>query len=177
MNGELKVRRGTVADAAVLAAFAARTFADAFAADNRAEDLQAYLAAAYGLVQQTRELTDPEVATLLAHRGASLVAYAQVRRTAPPPCVTHPQPIELQRFYVDRALHGSGAAQALMRAVHGVAADFGGQHLWLGVWERNHRALAFYAKQGFVAVGEQRFQLGADAQTDLVYVAAVSTTA
>ena len=38
--------------------------------------------------------------------------------------------------------------------------------MWLGVWERNPRAAAFYAKYGFVRVGEQTFVLGADAQTD-----------
>jgi ribosomal protein S18 acetylase RimI-like enzyme len=173
LTTEVQVRRGTVADAAALAAFAACTFAETFSVDNRAEDLHAYLASAYGVAQQTRELADPEVVTLLAHRGPVLVAYAQVRRKAPPPCVTHAQPIELHRFYVDRTLHGSGVAQTLMRAVHGAAAAFDGRHLWLGVWERNHRALAFYAKQGFVTVGSTGFQLGADMQTDRVCVAAL----
>ena len=32
--------------------------------------------------------------------------------------------------------------------------------LWLGVWEHNARARAFYARWGFVEVGEMRFLLG-----------------
>lgn len=42
--------------------------------------------------------------------------------------------------------------------------------LWLGVWAQNLRALAFYRKQGFVEIGEQSFQLGADHQRDLIMV-------
>ncbi len=57
----LCIRRGIAADAPALAAFAARTFAETFAADNRPEDLQVHLASSYGVAQQTKELTDPDV--------------------------------------------------------------------------------------------------------------------
>jgi GNAT superfamily N-acetyltransferase len=167
------VRRGVTADASVLAEFAARTFADTFGADNRPEDMQAHLAASYGVRQQTAELADPSVITLLAHRDGVLVAYAQVRRRNPPPCVTQELPVELHRFYVDRAAHGGGVARDLMLAVHDAARDLGARHLWLGVWERNPRAIAFYAKCGFVRVGSHDFVVGVDRQTDQVFVAPV----
>jgi ribosomal protein S18 acetylase RimI-like enzyme len=167
------VRRGIATDAPALAQFAARTFADTFAADNRPEDLEAHLASSYGVRQQTAELADPDVVTLLAHHDGVLVAYAQVRRRQPPPCVTQGQAVELHRFYVDRAAHGRGVARQLMLAVHDAARELGGRHLWLGVWERNPRAIAFYAKSGFVHVGSHDFFVGADRQTDRVFVAPV----
>ena len=40
--------------------------------------------------------------------------------------------------------------------------------LWLGVWERNPRAIAFYRKAGYVDVGAQVFVLGTDPQTDRI---------
>lgn len=166
-----RIRRGVVADAPALAAFAARTFSEAFGADNRPEDMQVHLATSYGVPQQTRELTNPDVVTLLAHRGETLVGYAQVRRQAPPPCVTHERPIELHRFYVDRPAHGTGVAQVLMSAAHQAARELGGMHLWLSVWERNPRAIAFYTKVGFVDVGSTYFYVGPDRQTDRVLVA------
>jgi diamine N-acetyltransferase len=172
-----RIRRGAVSDAPALAAFAARTFAEAFGADNRPEDMQAHLASSYGIPQQTRELANPDVITLLAHQGETLVAYAQVRRHTPPPCVTHERTIELQRFYVDRSAHGSGIAQMLMSAVHEAARELGGLHIWLSVWERNPRAIAFYTKVGFVDVGSTDFYVGPDRQTDRVLVAVVSQTA
>jgi GNAT superfamily N-acetyltransferase len=173
----LRFRRGVPSDGAALAEFAARTFADTFAADNRAEDIEAHLAKSYGVPQQTRELDDPNVVSLLAFHEGSLVAYAQVRNNEPPACVTQARPVELQRFYVDRPAHGSGIATRLMSAVHQAALELGGRHVWLGVWERNPRAIAFYSKEGFIDVGSHDFYVGLDRQTDRLLVAAVRLTA
>ncbi len=170
------IRRGFASDAPALAAFAARTFAETFAADNRPQDMQAHLTTSYGVPQQTSELTDPGVVTLLAHQGRTLLAYAQVRRHLPPPCVIHERPLELHRFYVDRPAHGSGVARTLMSSVQEVAREFGGRHLWLSVWERNPRAIAFYEKVGFVDVGSTDFFVGPDRQVDRVLVAVVERT-
>lgn len=44
----------------------------------------------------------------------------------------------------------------------------GSDVVWLGVWERNARAIAFYKKYGFVERGEHVFLLGHDRQRDIV---------
>jgi diamine N-acetyltransferase len=173
---ETLIRDGTIADAQALAVFAARVFADAFGADTRPDDLQRHLASAYGPVQQAGELADPDVTTLLATHGGQLVAYAQLRRNAqPPPCVTHATPVQLQRFYLVPALHGSGLATRLMHQARLVARELGGGHLWLTCWERNARALAFYRKAGFVAAGVTHFAVGSDRQVDRVLVRALDS--
>ena len=82
--------------------------------------------------------------------------------------MTGARPIELWRFYVNRQWHGRGTAQALMARVTAEAGDTGAQTLWLGVWERNPRARAFYATCGFIDVGEHVFLFGTDPQTDRV---------
>lgn len=169
----LHIRRGLVSDAPALTAFATRTFAEAFGADNRPEDLQAHLASSYNVPRQTMELTDPNIATLLAFQAETLLAYAQVRCQNPPPCVTQARPIELHRFYIDHRVHGQGVAQHLMAAVHAAAYAFHGRHLWLSVWERNPRAIAFYKKEGFADVGRKDFYVGKDCQSDRILVAAV----
>ena len=74
--------------------------------------------------------------------------------------------LELKRLYVTRAFHGRRVAQALMEAALELARTRGAKTMWLGVWERNPRAVAFYAKYGFARVGEHTFMLGGDAQTD-----------
>ena len=168
---QTRIRRGAVSDAPALAAFAARTFAEAFGADNRPEDMQAHLEKSYGVPQQTGELANPDVITLLAHQGETLIGYAQVRRQTPPPCITQELPIEVHRFYVDRPAHGTGVAQVLMAAAHEAARELGGEHVWLSVWERNPRAIAFYTKMGFVDVGSADFYVGPDRQTDRILVA------
>ena len=165
----MNVRRGTPADAAALAEFGARTFVDAFGADNRPEDVAAYLAASFSTELQARELADPHSITLLIDADTGLAAFAQVRRHEPPPCVTGPNPIEIQRFYVDRPWHGRGVAQKLMQAAHDAATELGGSTIWLGTWERNPRGRAFYAKVGFADVGSSHFYVGSDRQTDRIF--------
>ena len=168
------IRRAALSDASALAELAARTFAETFAADNTAEDLDAHLHEAYGVAQQTAEIEDREVVTLLAFRGPELVGYAQVRRQSVPSCVVVQRPIELHRFYLAASAQGTELAAQLMLAARAAAQDLGGLHMWLGVWERNPRAIAFYRKTGFELVGSHIFMVGSDAQTDLVLVAALS---
>ena len=162
------IRRGIAADAPVLSALARDTFFETFASSNDAGDMALHLERAYGVAQQTAELIDPSVTTLLVEEAGETVAYAQVRTGHAPDCVTGGAPAELWRFYVQRGWHGRGIAQALMAQVVADAAASGAKTLWLGVWEHNLRARAFYVKCGFVDVGEHVFLFGTDPQTDRV---------
>lgn len=168
------IRQAVVADAAQVASFAARTFAEAFAADNTAEDMSAYLAGAYGEAIQRRELSDRDITTLVAEADGTLVAFAMLRRNGPlPECVTLAQPVELWRFYVDRPFHGGGLASTLMTECLEAARQLSGRSIWLSVWQHNPRAIAFYRKCGFIEVGVKDFVLGSDRQTDLVVARAL----
>ncbi|HUQ89360.1 MAG TPA: GNAT family N-acetyltransferase [Vicinamibacterales bacterium] len=166
----MTIRTATAADAAVVADLARRTFYDTFASTNDAADMALYLEGAYGVDQQTRELMDRDITTLLVEEHGDAVAYAQIRIGHIPECVTGGAPIELWRFYVDRGFHGRGIAQELMHRVKQLAVERGAKTLWLGVWERNDRARAFYVKCGFADVGEHIFLFGTDPQTDRVMV-------
>jgi ribosomal protein S18 acetylase RimI-like enzyme len=77
-------------------------------------------------------------------------------------------PVELVRLYVSREWLGRGIGEQLMRACIDVARQLGHETLWLGVWEHNGRAQAFYRKWDFRTVGEHMFELGSDMQRDLV---------
>lgn len=166
----MTIRTGTAGDAAVLAELARRTFYDTFASTNDAADMALHLSRAYGVDQQTRELTERHITTLLVEEAGAAIAYAQVRADHVPECLADQTAIELWRFYVDRAWHGRGVAQGLMEAVKAEVRRRGATTLWLGVWERNYRARAFYAKCGFADAGEHIFLFGTDPQTDRVMV-------
>lgn len=159
------IRRATPGDAARLAEFGARTFQETFGAHNRPEDMEAFLSTAYGVDVQLAEIIDPARVMLIVEEGDALIAYAQLR--------VHLPEVEIGRFYVDSAWHGRGIAQSLMSAVLDLVRDLGATRLWLGVWERNAKAIAFYEKCGFVDCGSQPFLLGSDLQTDRVMERAV----
>ena len=174
VTGTLRIGKATRSDARALAEFAARTFSDTFGPDNRPADMAMFLASRFGVEQQTREITDPAYATLLAEVDGELAGYAQLRLDTPPACVTGPAPIELLRFYVDKQWKGRGIAQRLMEEVRSAAGNLGAKTLWLGVWEHNPRARAFYTKCGFRDVGSHDFMLGTDRQTDRILVAPIT---
>lgn len=169
----MTIRLATIHDAATLAELARRTFYDTFAATNDPADMALYLAEAFGVDQQTRELNDRDITTLIVEENGEAVAYAQLCADHVPECVSGEQPIELKRFYVSHQWHGRGIAPLLMERVKTAARERGAKTLWLGVWERNDRARAFYAKCGFTDVGQHIFLFGTDPQTDLVMVKAL----
>jgi ribosomal protein S18 acetylase RimI-like enzyme len=166
----IALRRATVADAARLAAFAATAFRDTFAAENRPDDMAAYLAEAFGEPQQRAELTDPQCTVFLAERDGDIVGYAMLRDGPSPACVHDPSTIEIARLYAGQRWIGAGVGTLLMQRCLVEAASRGRRTIWLGVWERNVRAIGFYQRWHFSVVGSQPFQLGSDRQNDRVMV-------
>ncbi|MCC7185189.1 MAG: GNAT family N-acetyltransferase, partial [Acidobacteria bacterium] len=162
----ITIRIGTHADAAGLADLAARTFKDTFTEGTSAEDMALYLAQSYSAEQQGRELADPDIVTLIAEETGVFVAFAQLRRGEVPSWVDGAGPVELWRFYVEQSWHGRGIAQQLMHRIDDEVRRMGARTIWLGVWEHNARAQAFYRKCGFATMGSHVFVVGNDAQTD-----------
>lgn len=179
MSESVDIRIATPADAEALAALAERTFRDTFAADNAAGDMEAYVGESFSPDRVRAELADGANTFLLAFVGGGDLpaGYAKLRTGTAEPCVTGPAPVELQRIYVDRIAVGRGVGAALMRASLEEAREAGHRTLWLGVWERNVRAIAFYEQWGYATVGEHVFRLGSNDQRDLIMERPVATKA
>jgi len=161
------IKDATDADAAQLAEFGARTFYDSFAADNTAEDMRSHLDSSFSPQQQLAEIRNPDIETLIVvSPDGRWAGFAQLRIGKRSTGVPEQGSVELWRFYVDKAWHGQGVAANLMEAAKRRARQRGASTLWLGVWERNARAQAFYRKHGFRKVGNQVFVVGSDPQTD-----------
>ena len=164
--GEIEFRRAEPADSAALCELAIRTYYETFAAVNTPQNMQAYLSTAFTPTQFEADLSDFRVVIYVAETGGKLIGYAKLIAGRVPECVTGERPIELERLYVDRHWHGTGVAAALMEWCLAQAVSTGFRTIYLGVWERNMRAQAFYRKWGFERVGEHIFQMGDDPQTD-----------
>lgn len=158
---KVRIRQATTHDAAQLAAFAEFAFRDTFGADNDPAQIDRYCRKTYSVERQRAELERENAKVLVACEADRIAAYAQLRFDDDDRC-------EIERFYVDRSQHGSGLAQQLMQKSIDVAKSNGKKVLWLGVWQHNARAVAFYRKLGFDIVGEQIFMLGTEPQTDYV---------
>ena len=175
MHAMWRVRSAAAADAVSLHEIAESTFRETFGPSNSAENMDLHCSRAFTREAQAQELDDPAMETLVIdHPGRDrFAAYAQIRSGTPPPSVRSGSPIELQRFYVRSEFHGAGLAKILMEAVLSRAREKRADTLWLGVWEKNPRAIRFYEKCGFRQVGDHTFLLGTDPQRDLVLVRTV----
>lgn len=162
------IRSATQADAGLLAGIGAETFHETFASTNTPEDMAQYLASAFAPEIQARELADARSMFLIAEVNGAAVGYARVMTGDAPACVEARRPLDLARLYVRQAAIGTGVGAALMRACLVEARHRGCDVIWLGVWEHNDRAKAFYERWGFRSVGDQVFVLGSDPQRDLV---------
>jgi ribosomal protein S18 acetylase RimI-like enzyme len=174
---ELRFRRANASDAEALSELAARLFEQTFGAANTPEDMRAYLSAAFTVDQQKAELADPDRATWFAESDeGNVVGFVMLRRGSKSDSVIAARPAEVQRLYADRTLHGRGTGARLMELCLAQASAWNCDVIWLAVWEKNPRAIAFYEKQGFRKVGRQTFRLGADVQHDDVMARNLSSS-
>lgn len=170
------IEDAVAADAPPLAELAARTFFEAFAADNDPDDMRRHLEQSYTADLHLAEIRNPAIDTLLARVGGGPpIAYVQLRAGHVSDGVPAEGSIELWRFYVDKSWHGAGLAHTLMEAAKTRARRRGAATMWLGVWERNARAQAFYGKHGFRKVGNHIFVVGSDPQTDDILLCELAT--
>jgi diamine N-acetyltransferase len=175
MHAPPHIRTATPEDASLLAAFAAQAFADTYRDLSDAQEIADYVAEHFRPEVIAAVIRDTSCTVLLAWLDDQLAGYAIVKAEPAPACVAGPAPIHLWRIYLGSAFIGRGLGAALMHEVHAVARQRGARTLWLGVYDRNVRAVAFYERFGFAQVGGQEFLFGGQIYIDPVYAAPVRT--
>jgi GNAT superfamily N-acetyltransferase len=164
----ITIRQAGAGDHERIASLARETFVDSFAADNRPEDMAAYLAKAFGPSIQAMQLAEPSSLFMIAETGHQPAGYARLVEASAPACIDAKKPIQLSRLYVRKPWIGKGVGAVLMTACIDEAMRRRCDGIWLGVWGKNSRAIRFYNNWGFVQKGTQPFVLGSDRQTDLI---------
>jgi len=162
------IRPAEVRDARPLAELAEKTFRATFEAMNAPQDMELHCETHYSEALQRREILDPEIETLVSEHDGALIGFVQLRWGHSPAPDAAQRPAEIQRLYVTQEWQGRGVAQDLMAGAIRLAEAQGADQVWLGVWERNPRAISFYKKCGFAEAGEHTFLLGTDPQRDIV---------
>jgi ribosomal protein S18 acetylase RimI-like enzyme len=169
----MTVRQARPEDAAALASFAATAFWDTYREIDDPEDIADYVQGHFHPDVMSGVIADRRCTALLAEVCGELAGYAILRQAPSPSHVGGPDPIEVWRFYLGKAFIGRGLGVALMRAVRDEARALGAATLWLGVYDRNARAVAFYERLGFRKVGGKEVLFGGKVYIDPVYAAPV----
>jgi len=164
----MNIRYGTIADAQLLSELGARTFYDTFAKDNTPENIAAYLKRSFSTEIQLKELAEPDVIFLIAEYEGRPAGYAQLILDSKDEVIKGLKPLEIRRIYASQEHLGKGVGKELMQATIQEAQRRNCDCIWLGVWEKNQRAIVFYNKWGFREVGTHIFSVGEDPQTDFI---------
>lgn len=168
----LRLRRATADDAAWLAEFGARTFRAAYSGLIEPAELERYVRAHYGEALQRAEIARPDSVVLLAIVGEHRCGFCWVHRPPPgaalPPCITDPTAANLSRIYVEPSRQGLGLGARLIEGAAAEARGMGAESLWLAVWQKNPRAIAFYRAHGYTEIGRWGFPTDPDPECDLI---------
>ena len=164
----VQIRYGVAEDAEMLARLAAKTFFDTFAKDNTPENMALHLKTSYSPEIQLRELSAPENIFVIAELENVAVGFAQIILDSRDDALHGNQTLEIRRLYASQEFIGKGIGKELMNASIQEAKQRGYDSLWLGVWEKNPRAIEFYKKWGFREVGSHVFMVGDDPQKEYI---------
>lgn len=162
-SGRKILRVGPVSqtDARLMTDLAVRTFRESVSAGLTRAQIDAHVAEFFSLERQSRDLTDPRHRVLVASDHGVLCGYALIRLDSHSRLLNHPYSVELSRLYVLTDWMGQGIGSQLMRnALHAVRLH-GGQECWLQVGLQNLRAIEFFHRWGFTAVGLSSQLIGA----------------
>ena len=176
MNTTL-IRPATVEDVATLCRLGAATFRETYRAISDPLEVDEYADEHFTPAKIESWLRRTDARPLLAFAAGVPAGYAHVRRAPVPGCVPDREAVELSRLYLQASAQGTGLGTALMAAALAEIAALGGRTVWLGAYDRNVRALAFYARHGFARVGTHDFEFGGVIHADPVLTRAVTAAA
>jgi len=164
----MNIRYGNIGDAKMLSELGARTFYDTFAKDNTPENIAAHLKNSFSPEIQLAELGNPDHIFLIADEESQPIGYAQLILNSKEEFIAGTKSLEVRRIYATQEHIGKGIGKTLMQAAIHEAEQRGCDSVWLGVWEKNPRAIEFYKKWGFKEVGTHIFTVGDDPQRDYI---------
>lgn len=156
------LRVATPADAAALSLLGQATFLETYAGILGAEDILAHCATQHAESVYAQWLADPDYRCWIveASHGSAPVGYLVLAPAEVPVKDPEPTDIEVKRIYLLHRFQHVGAGRRLMEAAQRHARACGRLRLLLGVYSRNHPALAFYDRMGYQRVGERTFRVG-----------------
>lgn len=162
MKMPITIREATTADAALIADLSRQTFYDTFVHENTKEDMDLFLSQQFTRAALIAEVGAPGNIFFIAYDDDAVVGYARLREGS------DTTTLEIARLYAVKERIGKGVGKALMQTCINEAINRNKKTIWLGVWEKNARAIAFYQAWGFEKVGEHDFLLGHDTQRDWI---------
>ncbi|MET1140028.1 GNAT family N-acetyltransferase [Enterococcus hirae] len=153
-----------------LQAISIETYQATFGEHNSEELMTTYLDEAYALDKLRRELQEEQSEFYWAVLDDRIAGYLKLNIGQEQTEAMGEGFLEIERIYVRSPFKSKGIGSRLIEFAVQKAQEKQKEAIWLGVWEHNYPALAFYRKHGFQHHSQHIFYMGDDAQTDYLYV-------
>lgn len=164
----MNIKRASLKDINSLQKIGKRTFLETFSTENSEQDMAYYLEENFSFKKLTNELTEINSEFYFVEMEGKVVGYLKVNFGEAQTENKKENSMEIERIYVSKEFQGKKVGKALFNKAVLIAKEKKVSYVWLGVWERNTKAINFYVKNGFKAFGKHIFVLGNDPQTDIM---------
>jgi len=164
----ISIKKCSIKDLRILQEVSIETFSDTFKEQNSPENMKAYLDKAYALEKLEKELSHTSSQFFFIYLHEELAGYLKVNTDEAQSEEMNDESLEIERIYVRSKFQKQGLGKYLMNKAIELATESRKNVIWLGVWEKNQNAIAFYSKNGFVKTGAHSFYMGDEEQVDYI---------
>ncbi len=170
----INVKKCTKEELPTLQKISIETFRETFESQNSSENLDAYLKRAFHSKQLEMELSNEFSEFFFVYLNSEMVGYLKINIGNAQSEKMGDESLEIERIYVKNKYQKHGIGKILLNTAIEFALERDKKEIWLGVWEKNENAIAFYKKMDFVQTGVHSFYMGEEEQTDLIMTKAIN---
>ena len=164
----INIKKCNVEDLPKLLEISYETFNETFKKQNSPENIKAYLERAFNLKQLEKELSNISSQFFFVYLNNEVAGYLKININDAQSEEMSDESLEIERIYIKRKFQKHGLGMYLLNKAIEIAMEFNKKKIWLGVWEKNENAIAFYEKMGFVQTGSHSFYMGNEEQVGFV---------
>jgi len=165
---KIDIKKVSLSDIDELRSISRQTFLETFADGNTESDMKKYLDENLSNDKLVGELIILDSEFYFASIQNKVIGYLKINFGQAQTELKDQKSLEIERIYILKEFHGKKVGQILFDTALQIASKIKADYLWLGVWEKNFRAINFYKKNGFVEFDKHIFKLGDDEQTDIM---------
>lgn len=164
----LTIRKCMSEDLGLLQDISIETFNETFRDQNSPEIMKTYLERAFNINQLEIEVSNTASEFYFIYYNGEIAGYLKVNIHDAQTEMMGNDSLEIERIYIKGQYQKHGLGKFLLNKAMEIAMERNKKSIWLGVWERNENAIAFYKNMGFVQTGSHSFYMGNEEQKDFI---------
>lgn len=165
----LKFELCSLNDLSLLQEISKQAYEDTFESFCSSRVMSEYLETAFSDDKLTEELENLNSNFYIVYFNDTVIGYIKLNSAPAQSDINDPNSIELQRIYVLKEFQGLGYGKELLDFSIDFTKNKKKEYIWLGVWEKNIKAIRFYEKNGLYRFGKHDFIMSDERQLDFLY--------